>query len=92
MSNYAYPIQSDWTKDEIVDVINFLTVIEKAYETGVSRMEFSEHYKKFKQVVNSISGEKQLDKQFKDSSGYSIYQVVKVWKQHPEQDRIIISA
>ncbi len=88
MSNYSYPIQDDWTKDEMIAVVDFLTKVEAAYESGISRDEFTHHYQKFKHVVNSISGEKQMDKAFQQTSGYSIYQVVKYLKQHPDSQHI----
>ena len=32
---YTYPFSIDWSTSEIVDVVQFFEVIEKAYENGV---------------------------------------------------------
>ncbi|MGY4105675.1 UPF0223 family protein [Ignavigranum ruoffiae] len=77
MQTYQYPIDPDWTTDEIIKVVSFLNVVEKAYESQISCQEFDQHYQAFKEVVDSIAGEKQIDRQFNEVSGYSIYQLVK---------------
>lgn len=80
MTNYAFPIDPDWTTAEIIIVVNFLSGIEKAYDKGIARQELTSLYQSFKTVVTSISGEKQLDREFKRASGLSIYAVVKAMK------------
>lgn len=79
--NYEYPFESDWTMDEIVDVISFYNCIEKAYEKGISKDELMNSYRIFKTVVDSKALEKQIDKQFKEASGYSIYETMKKAKE-----------
>jgi len=81
MQNYAYPIDSDWSTDETVKVVEFLAAVEQVYESSMDVKEFSIKYQKFKEVVTSISGEKHLDKVFQSESGYSIYQAVKLMKE-----------
>ena len=46
--NYSYPIDSDWTTDEMSTVIGMFRVVEDAYEVGVERQEIVDQYKKFK--------------------------------------------
>ncbi|UJL47808.1 UPF0223 family protein [Virgibacillus sp. NKC19-16] len=75
--DYHYPIDETWTKEEIVDVVRFFSLIEKAYEQQVKRDELLEAYNKFKQIVPSKSEEKTLFKEFETASGYTSYQVVK---------------
>lgn len=76
--DYSYPIDEEyWSKEEIIDVVNFYSLVEKAYEQGVKREEFLLAYKRFKQIVPSKSEEKQLFKQFENASGYSPYHAVK---------------
>lgn len=75
--DYNYPLDFSWTTEEIIDVIALYNAVEKAYEQGVDKQEFMDVYRNFKKIVDSKSEEKQLDKQFKEVSGYSIYQVVK---------------
>ncbi|MBK0348537.1 UPF0223 family protein [Aerococcaceae bacterium zg-ZJ1578] len=80
MQNYAYPIDSDWTMEETIKVVDFFAAVEKVYETGLDAGVFEKKYKEFKSVVTSISEEKRLDKSFESLSGYSIYQAVKALK------------
>lgn len=78
---YNYPIDYQWSTEEIIDVIALYNAVEKAYEEGISKEEFMNIYRKFKQIVDSKSEEKSLDKQFYEISHYSIYQVVKAAKE-----------
>jgi uncharacterized protein YktA (UPF0223 family) len=75
--NYHYPIDETWSKEEVIDVVQFFSLIEKAYESKVSRKDVMMQYKRFKQVVPSKSEEKTLLKQFEKESGYTGYQVIK---------------
>lgn len=75
--NYHYPIDLAWSKEEVVDVIHFLTMIEKAYESSVMRTELLDSYRAFKKIVPSKSEEKQILNKFEKDSGYSGYHTVK---------------
>ncbi len=79
--NYEYPFENDWKMDEIIQVIAFYNCVEKAYEGGISSDELLRSYSIFQKIVNSKSIEKQLDKQFQEVSGYSIYCTVKKAKE-----------
>jgi len=76
MANYGYPIDEDWTHEEIVTVINFLNLVETANETGIEREAFLTGYKKFKTVIKSIGEEKRIGREFENVSGYSLYRTV----------------
>ncbi|MBC1520657.1 UPF0223 family protein [Listeria aquatica] len=78
--NYSYPLNMDWSKEEIVTVIRYFESIEKAYESGIDVQELKKRYRDYKQVVPSIGEEKQLGKEFEAVSGYSPYQVMKLVK------------
>lgn len=75
--NYSYPFDESWSKQEIIDVVNFFSLIEKAYEHQVSREDLLTVYRRFKEIVPSKSEEKQLFAEFNKSSGYTPYQVIK---------------
>lgn len=75
--DYHYPIDETWTKEEIVDVVRFFSLIEQAYEQQVKREELLDAYNRFKQIVPSKSEEKTLFKEFETASGYISYQAVK---------------
>lgn len=81
MNMYDYPLDSEWTVNEIIDVMALYNAVEKAYEGGISSDELLATYKKFKVIVTSKSQEKQLDKEFEKNSGYSIYQAIKKSKE-----------
>ncbi|BAC13375.1 UPF0223 family protein [Oceanobacillus iheyensis] len=75
--SYQYPMDETWSTEEIIDVVNFFSLIEKAYEKQVDREEILALYRRFKQIVPSKSEEKKLFTQFQEASGYSSYHVVK---------------
>ena len=75
--NYSYPINELWSKQEIVDVVNFFSMVEKAYEVGVVREDLLMAYTRFKQIVPAKSEEKQICGKFEKGSGYSAYHAVK---------------
>lgn len=77
MGQYEFPIDPSWSREEMIVVVEFLNLIEQAYHEGVSRKKLEEHYQAFKAVVNTISGEKRLGREFAQASGYEIYPVVK---------------
>ena len=83
MANYSYPIDMDWTHEEMTSVIKFLNMVELAYEKGVPAAKVMEAYKEYKQVVPSQAQEKTMGKQFERESGYSLYRVVKAAKENP---------
>jgi len=85
---YSYPISMDWSTKEIIDVVRFFELIEKAYDSSVMREDLFKAYKRFKEVVPSIAEEKKLFKEFQEVSGFSSYHVVKEMKEHPENVKI----
>ncbi|WP_295096324.1 UPF0223 family protein [uncultured Catenibacterium sp.] len=78
---YDYPLDPDWSTEEIIDVIGLYNAVEKAYEEGISSKEFMEHYRAFTSIADSKALQKQLDKAFEEASGYSIYKVFKCAKE-----------
>ncbi|MGT2957748.1 hypothetical protein A9Q68_02335 [Streptococcus bovimastitidis] len=79
--NYTYPLDMNWSTDDITSVLSFLNQVEKAYESKVEASQLLQTYKSFKEIVPSKSQEKQIDKAFQKASGYSSYQVVKKAKE-----------
>lgn len=82
--NYQYPIDETWSKEEIIDVVNFFSLIEKAYEENVPRTDLLNLYRRFKEIVPGKSEEKKLFQAFEEQSGYSSYHVVEKAKQTEE--------
>ncbi|MCA0983625.1 UPF0223 family protein [Halobacillus yeomjeoni] len=87
--SYHYPIdETYWSKEEIIDVVNFYSMVEKAYEESVNRDDLLMAYTRFKQIVPSKSEEKKLCGEFEKESGYSCYRTVKKAKELSTGDKI----
>ena len=69
MMDYNYPLDYTWSTEDIIDVMSLYNAVEKAYEEGISKTDFLNAYRKFKNVVGTKSEEKQIDKEFQDVSG-----------------------
>ena len=83
---YQYPLDLDWTNEEMVDVIAFFNTIENYYEKSVKGSQVMTKYKRFKEIVPGKAEEKQLFKEFEDVSGYNSYKVVQEVKKNPEKE------
>ncbi|KAF9404908.1 hypothetical protein HW555_014101 [Spodoptera exigua] len=75
MKDYQYPLDLDWTTNEMVVVTNMWTAVEKVYESGLEITAFLKTYKQFKEVVKSIGEEKRLGNEFERVSGEDIRNV-----------------
>ncbi|ALS78155.1 UPF0223 family protein [Planococcus sp. ANT_H30] len=78
--DYSYPFSIEWSTEEIIDVVGFFEAIEMAYEKGITRQDLLTRYRKFKQVVPSISEEKTYFREFEEESGYVAFPVIKEMK------------
>ena len=79
-----YPLNSDWSTEEIVKVIDFFNLVEQAYESGVERQRLLEAYREFKQIVTSKSEEKQWDQFYAEETGCSSYRTMQQAKRQEE--------
>ncbi|WP_100403152.1 UPF0223 family protein [Bacillus sp. FJAT-42315] len=85
---YSYPFSTDWTTEEVIDVIKFFEAIENAYEKGVNKEELMIAYRRFKEIVPSKAEEKKLCNEFEEVSGYSSYHAVQKMKAAEDGERI----
>ena len=76
MKDYQYPLDLDWTTEEMVIVTNMWTAVEQANETGLPVDKFLTTYQQFKTVAKSIGEEKRLGREFENASGYSLYRTL----------------
>lgn len=83
---YQYPLDLDWSNDEMVEVIKFFNQIENYYEKSIIGTELMKQYKKFKQIVPSKAEEKQIFKEFEEKSGYNSYKVIQEVKKNPDRE------
>ncbi|WP_414044532.1 UPF0223 family protein [Macrococcus equi] len=84
--NYSYPIDPEWSQQEIIDVVNFLALIEDAYESKVNTEDYSTVYRAFKNVAPMKSDENRIYKAFKEISSYDGYRVTLRYKQAKENN------
>ncbi|PHK50585.1 UPF0223 family protein [Staphylococcus edaphicus] len=82
---YQYPIDLDWTNEEMMQVVSFFNAVEAYYESSVDGKKLLEKYKQFKNIVPGKAEEKQIFKEFENSSGYSSYHAVKAVQSSTEQ-------
>lgn len=85
---YSYPFSTDWSTEEVIDVVSFFEAIEQAYEKGILKETLMERYRRFKEIVPGKADEKRICNEFEEASGYSSYQVVQRMKKASEQTKI----
>ena len=66
--DYQYPMDLDWSTEEIVDVIKFFEAVEKAYESKIQKEEFMKAYRRFKEIVPGKADEKKYTDEFESVS------------------------
>lgn len=76
MRDYQYPLDLDWTTDEMVTVMKMWELLEQAYEEGLAAEVFLKGYAEFKKVVPSIGEERRLGREFEKLSSYSLYRTL----------------
>ncbi|TMW73038.1 UPF0223 family protein [Alteribacter natronophilus] len=81
----SIPISTDWSKDEVIDVVNFFETVDSAYGKGAEREVIAALYKRYKEVVPSKSEEKQAFKEYEKQTGQSPYHVVKKARETEEK-------
>ncbi|MCK5761667.1 MAG: UPF0223 family protein [Candidatus Izimaplasma sp.] len=74
---YTYPIDFElYTSGEAVVLVEFLALVEDANEGKVDSSKLLKKYKQYRSIINSVSTEKQMDREFEKISGYSIYKTI----------------
>jgi uncharacterized protein YktA (UPF0223 family) len=79
--DYQYPMDIDWTTEEIIDVIHFFEAVEKAYESKIRKEDLMSAYRRFKAIVPGKADEKKYTDEFQENSGYSSYLVIQKAKE-----------
>lgn len=78
---YSYPIDYDlFTPEEVVELVEFYALVEDANEGKANKEILIQKYNRFRKILNSVSMEKQIDKEFQKLSGYSIYKTIQKYK------------
>ncbi|OLN21153.1 hypothetical protein BTO30_16365 [Domibacillus antri] len=81
---YSYPFRTDWSTQEVIDVVSFFEAVENVYEKGMNREAFMDRYRRFKEIVPGKADEKRICDEFEEVSGYSSYRAVQKMKQATE--------
>lgn len=79
--DYQYPLDYDWSTEEIIDVIAYFQQLEKAYDKGVLKEELLASYRRFKEIVPGKAEERKICNEFEEVSGFSSYQTLKAAKE-----------
>lgn len=87
---YSYPLNIDWSTDEMVDVVKFFEAVEAVYEKGILREDFMARYKRFKEIVPSQAEEKTILREFEQASSYVGYKAVKLAKELEDGQKVRI--
>jgi uncharacterized protein YktA (UPF0223 family) len=77
---FQYPIETDWSTDEVIDVIHYFQQVEEAYNKGVDRDRFLDAYRRFKEIVPGKAQERRICDEFEEVSGFSSYRTVNTVK------------
>jgi uncharacterized protein YktA (UPF0223 family) len=85
---YSYPIDVDWSTDEVIDVVKFYEAIETGYNEGIKKKTLEERYRNFKNVVPSKAEEKTMFKTFEKASGYAPFQLIKQLQNAKDDEKI----
>lgn len=85
---YSYPLDIDWSTDEVVDVAAFYEAVETGYTHGIKAYDLKNKYRRFKEIVPSKAEEKTLFKQFENSSGYVPFKLTRQLKDSDDNDII----
>ena len=75
---YTYPIDYEaFNMEEIVIIVEFLSLIEDANEKNVNKEKLKAKYQLYRTTVNSIAMEKKIEREFFEVSNISIYKKLK---------------
>jgi len=77
---FSYPIDYDlYTTDEIIDLVDFLHLVEKYHEDkhAVNHDQLKRKYKDFQFIINNKGEQKRIDQAFSKHTGFSIYKTMK---------------
>lgn len=75
-----FPIDYEaYDTSELADIAEFLALIEAYHRSkkAVDERELKAKHERFREIVNSIAEEKQIDKRFEKQTGISIYRTMK---------------
>lgn len=89
--DYQYPIDYDWSTEEIIDVIAYFQLLEKAYDRGVLKEELLASYRRFKEIVPGKAQERKICDEFEQVSGFSSFQTLKALKDKNDGEKLKMS-
>ncbi len=80
MTNYPIPYEQ-FTIEEITVIVEFLAMIEDYNQNKkINPYVLSKKHQKYRNIINSIALEKQIEKAFEKETGYSVYKTIKSLK------------
>ncbi|SFE42503.1 UPF0223 family protein [Alteribacillus iranensis] len=88
MSELHMPISMEWSKEEVIDAVNFFQTVERAHHKAVPREDILALYNRFKEIVPSKSEEKQLFRTFDERAEVSCWQAVQAAKKAEPGEKV----
>ncbi|GEL13314.1 hypothetical protein FC15_GL001461 [Lapidilactobacillus concavus DSM 17758] len=73
--NYSYPLDPDWSNEELLTVMKIFNDVESAYEGHLNVEKYLADWHAYQQVVPAKMTQKQIDREFEETTSYSIYRV-----------------
>ncbi|GAJ25342.1 hypothetical protein JCM15457_202 [Liquorilactobacillus sucicola DSM 21376 = JCM 15457] len=74
--NISYPLRDEWSTEDIIKATEFYFAVEQLYTSKIERSVFLDKYADFIETVPMKMTQKQLDREFYQLSGLSIYHAV----------------
>ncbi|MFD1465857.1 UPF0223 family protein [Lapidilactobacillus mulanensis] len=75
--NYAYPIDPDWSKEQLLAAMKIFSDVEAAYENQLNVQAFLSDWREYQRAIPMKMDQKKIDREFEQTTSYSIYQVMK---------------
>lgn len=79
-ANYAYPLNSGWSVEQMTAVVEACAAVETAYEQGISALILRHKLEEFLAAIPNHGEQRDIMRQFEQESGYSIYLAIKTLK------------
>lgn len=74
-TNYSYPLDPEWNQQQLLAVMAIFNLTEDAYETKLKVADFQKAWQEYQKLFPAKMDQRQIDREFKRVSGYSIYAV-----------------
>ncbi|SDI65274.1 UPF0223 family protein [Natribacillus halophilus] len=85
----SIPFSTDWSEEEIVKVVHFFTLVDRAYGEGVRAGELLNAYNQFKKVVPAKDEEKTYFRDYDKRAGQLCWRTVQMARKAEDPDTVV---